>query len=75
MEHQPFYIENKFDGERLQLHKQNDQYRYYSRRYIVLMATPIITPTNYSSREYTSTFGATPKEGSFTPKIHRAFNR
>ena len=33
MDHQPFYIETKFDGDRMQLHKQGSQYRYYSRRY------------------------------------------
>ena len=34
MEHQPFYIETKFDGERIQLHKQNNQYKYFSRRWV-----------------------------------------
>ena len=33
MDNQSFFIENKFDGERIQLHKQHGQYRYYSRRY------------------------------------------
>ena len=27
-----------------------------------------------SSKDYTSAFGATPFEGSFTPNIHEAFN-
>lgn len=59
MNHQPFYIETKFDGDRMQLHKQGNQYRYFSR----------------SSKDYTSAFGATQYEGSFSPKIHDAFNR
>lgn len=58
MDHQPFYIETKFDGDRMQLHRQGNQYRYFSR----------------SSRDYTSSFGATPHEGSFTPNVHGAFN-
>lgn len=33
MEHQQFYIETKFDGDRMQLHKQGNQYRYFSRRW------------------------------------------
>lgn len=33
MDHQSFFIETKFDGDRMQLHKQGNQYRYYSRRY------------------------------------------
>ena len=32
MEHQQFYIETKFDGDRMQLHKQGNQYRFFSRR-------------------------------------------
>ena len=35
MEHQQFYIETKFDGDRMQLHKQGNQYRYFSRRWAV----------------------------------------
>ena len=34
MNNEPFYIETKFDGDRMQLHKQGAQYRYYSRRYV-----------------------------------------
>ena len=31
----PFYIETKFDGERMQLHKSGDEYKYFSRRYSI----------------------------------------
>jgi len=27
-----FLIERKFDGERMQLHKKDDEYRYFSRK-------------------------------------------
>lgn len=29
---QPFYVEEKYDGERFQLHKRGDEYKYYSRK-------------------------------------------
>lgn len=32
MGNQPFFIENKYDGERVQLHKDGDSYRYFSRK-------------------------------------------
>ena len=32
MNNQPFYIETKIDGERMQLHKQGDSFMYFSRR-------------------------------------------
>ena len=32
MDHMPFFLETKFDGDRMQLHKQGNQYRYFSRR-------------------------------------------
>ena len=40
MDHQMFLIETKFDGERMQLHKQGNQYRYFSRRWEQLIADP-----------------------------------
>ncbi|XP_026867629.2 DNA ligase 4 [Electrophorus electricus] len=54
---QPFYIETKLDGERIQLHKDGDVYKYYTR----------------NSFEYTQQFGASPLEGSLTPYIHNVF--
>ena len=55
---QAFYVETKFDGDRMQMHKQGDEYRYFSR----------------SSKDYTSSFGSSSSEGSFTPQIHSAFS-
>ena len=34
MDHDSFFIETKFDGDRMQLHKDSTQYKYYSRRYV-----------------------------------------
>ena len=56
-EGQMFYVETKFDGDRMQLHKDGMDYRYFSR----------------SSKDYTSSFGASSSHGSFTPQIHSAF--
>lgn len=32
MEQSWFYIETKFDGDRMQMHKNGNQYRFFSRR-------------------------------------------
>ncbi|XP_070569622.1 DNA ligase 4-like [Ptychodera flava] len=59
MGHKSFYIETKLDGERMQLHKDGDNYKFFSRR----------------SHEYTHIFGATPLDGSLMPHIGKAFKR
>jgi DNA ligase-4 len=59
MDHQWFYIETKFDGDRMQLHKNGNKYMFFSR----------------SSKDYTSSFGGSSLEGPFTPRIHNAFSR
>lgn len=51
------YIENKFDGERFQLHMQDGNFRYFSRNCF----------------DYTEKFGATYGEGTFTPQLRNAF--
>lgn len=58
MNHQSFYIETKLDGERMQLHKDGDVYKYFSR----------------NGFDYTQQFGASPLEGSLTPFIHNVFH-
>ncbi|KAK3736164.1 hypothetical protein QZH41_015551 [Actinostola sp. cb2023] len=58
MDHQTFYIEEKVDGERMQLHKDNNSYKYYSR----------------SANEYTHVFGENPKQGHLTPHIADYFD-
>ncbi|KAM4537951.1 DNA ligase 4 [Fundulus diaphanus] len=57
MGNSPFYIETKLDGERIQLHKDGDVYKYFSR----------------NGFEYTQQFGGSPLEGSLTPHIHNVF--
>lgn len=57
MGNHPFYIETKLDGERIQLHKDGDVYKYFTR----------------NSFEYTQNFGASPLEGALTPYIHNVF--
>lgn len=76
MDHDSFFIETKFDGDRMQLHKDGTQYKYYSRRYVhTLWGWLYILWFICSSKDYTSSFGLTDQEGSFTPNIHDAFNR
>ncbi|KAI8362261.1 ATP dependent DNA ligase domain-containing protein [Mortierella sp. GBAus27b] len=58
MGNMPFWIETKLDGERVQVHKDGENYRYWSR----------------NSTEFTHLYGATPKEGSLTPFIHPLIN-
>ncbi|XP_008323548.1 DNA ligase 4 isoform X2 [Cynoglossus semilaevis] len=57
MGNSPFYIQTKLDGERIQLHKDGDVYKYFSR----------------NAYEYTQQFGGSPLEGSLTPYIHNVF--
>ncbi|XP_077014765.1 DNA ligase 4 [Tamandua tetradactyla] len=58
MKQQSFYIETKLDGERIQMHKDGDVYKFFSRN---------------GYEHYTDHFGASPCEGSLTPFIHDAF--
>lgn len=52
-----FYIQTKLDGERMQLHKDGDVYKYFTR----------------NAFDYTQQFGASPLRGSLTPDVHGAF--
>jgi DNA ligase 4 len=54
----PFLVEEKLDGERIQLHKRGSRYFYCSRK----------------SKDYTYLYGKSPEEGSLTPFIHASFN-
>ncbi|XP_072434255.1 DNA ligase 4 isoform X1 [Chiloscyllium punctatum] len=57
MHNQSFYLETKLDGERMQLHKDGDVYKYFSR----------------NGYDYTQQFGDSPLQGSLTPFIHNTF--
>ncbi|KAG0203986.1 DNA ligase (ATP) [Mortierella sp. GBA30] len=58
MGNMPFWIETKVDGERVQVHKDGENYRYWSR----------------NSTDFTHLYGANPREGSLTPFIHQLFH-
>ncbi|XP_023218047.1 DNA ligase 4-like isoform X3 [Centruroides sculpturatus] len=58
MNNQAFHIETKYDGERIQLHKEGNKYMYFSRNCI----------------DFTDYYGSTSFKGSFTPFIDRAFS-
>nr|XP_042896531.1 DNA ligase 4 [Parasteatoda tepidariorum] len=57
MKNKPFIIETKYDGERLQLHKDGTSYMYFSR----------------GGFDCTDTYGSSPLQGKFTPHIHNSF--
>ncbi|XP_064490399.1 DNA ligase 4-like [Ornithodoros turicata] len=57
MNHEPFFVETKFDGERLQVHKDGDIFKYFSR----------------GSKDYSSSFGESNVEGSLTQHIVQCF--
>eukprot|EP00117_Sycon_ciliatum_P015809 scpid30038/ scgid15513/ DNA ligase 4; DNA ligase IV; Polydeoxyribonucleotide synthase [ATP] 4 len=58
MGNKPFVVETKYDGDRIQLHKDGDVYAYFSR----------------NAKDYSANFGASSTEGSFTPHIHGCFS-
>ena len=49
-----FFVETKYDGERMQLHKSGREYRWWSRRGV----------------EYTHAFGGSPSDGNPAPTHH-----
>ncbi|XP_066155759.1 DNA ligase 4 isoform X2 [Euwallacea fornicatus] len=59
IEHKHFYIENKFDGERFQMHMQNGNLKFFSR----------------NGFDYTQHYGATLEDhdGVFSPKLKNVF--
>uniref|UniRef100_A0A5S6QX03 DNA ligase n=1 Tax=Trichuris muris TaxID=70415 RepID=A0A5S6QX03_TRIMR len=57
MNGEEFYVETKFDGERVQMHRNGEAYKYFSR----------------NGGEFTSCYGGTPLQGSLTQYVHHAF--
>ena len=57
MQKREFVIETKFDGERMQLHKSGDSYKFFSR----------------NGNDYTHVFGSDEWSGTFTPFIANCF--
>ncbi|KAJ9102382.1 hypothetical protein QFC21_002782 [Naganishia friedmannii] len=59
MSNKPFLIEQKLDGERIQLHKKGDEYMFFSRK----------------GHSYSYLYGEHVGAGTLTPYIHEAFNK
>lgn len=57
LDKQPFFAETKFDGERMQVHKDGSQYRFFTR----------------GSHDYSANFGASSDQGSLSQFLSRAF--
>ncbi|XP_035224665.1 DNA ligase 4-like [Stegodyphus dumicola] len=57
MQNKSFIVETKYDGERLQLHKDGDTYMYFSR----------------GGHDCTDTYGNSPSVGTLTPYISKCF--
>ncbi|EED80930.1 predicted protein [Postia placenta Mad-698-R] len=64
MQGSSFIIEEKLDGERVQLHKRGNEYFYCSSSWA----------TNRKGKDYTYLYGKHVGEGSLTPWIHKAFD-
>lgn len=58
MNNKDFIIETKIDGERMQMHKNGEEFRYYSR----------------NSNDYSENFGTSKYRGTLTPFICNLFN-
>ncbi|KAJ3271659.1 DNA ligase (ATP) [Terramyces sp. JEL0728] len=59
MDKKPFWVETKLDGERLQMHYENGQYRWWSR----------------NTKNYTQMYGTNKDNGSLAPFIHGHLNK
>ncbi|KAJ3319713.1 DNA ligase (ATP) [Boothiomyces sp. JEL0866] len=59
MENKPFWVETKLDGERIQMHYENGQYRWWSR----------------NTKNYTNMYGSNTTTGSLVPFIHDHLNK
>ena len=51
MNNEPFWIETKLDGERMQVHKSGNEFAYFSRK----------------GKDYTELYGKTKDDGTITP--------
>lgn len=71
-----FIIEEKLDGERMQLHKRGNEYFYCSRSVILLVFVIVdfIFGMQRKGKDYTYLYGAHVGAGSLTPHIDAAFD-
>ncbi|CAM1297752.1 LIG4 (predicted) [Pycnogonum litorale] len=58
MDKKEFFVEVKYDGERMQLHKKGDRYKFYSR----------------NGNDYSDVFGSSPFTGTIARHIHNLFD-
>ena len=68
-----FFVETKYDGDRIQLHKVA-----LSHTHTRMCSSPRQDGSTYkyftrSPKDYTDRFGATPHTGTHCPSIHHAF--
>ena len=70
-----FFIEEKLDGERIQLHKRGNEYFYCSRSATISSPITEIPEIEYrKGKDYTYLYGSTVGVGSLTPFIDGAFD-
>ena len=65
MRQSEFYVETKYDGERVQVHKMGDKYMYFSRKLV-----PFIAVAHFSGNDNTGIFGGDAQSGTLTKHIH-----
>jgi DNA ligase-4 len=74
MQGKKFIIEEKLDGERIQLHKRGNEYFYCSRYEISTSLPCFIDGLSRKGKDYTYLYGKHVGAGSLTPYIHEAFD-
>ena len=69
-----FIIEEKLDGERVQLHKRGNEYFYCSRSVVSDTKCSCLIRLNSKGKDYTYLYGSHVGVGSLTPYITEAFD-
>lgn len=69
-----FLIEEKLDGERMQLHKRGNEYFYCSRYAAVSSCLTAFSENFRKGKDYTYLYGKHIGSGSLTPYIDKAFD-
>jgi len=69
-----FYIDEKLDGERMQIHKRGNEYFYCSRFVPGLRIHILDSESHRKGKDYTYLYGKHVGTGSLTPYIDSAFD-
>ena len=69
-----FIIEEKLDGERMQLHKRGNEYFYCSRFVVSCVFRLVRSCLTSKGKDYTYLYGKNVETGSLTPLIDKAFD-